>query len=90
MKVALEESFERTDEEFRKTAIMNGDISGSTAILSLIRNKKIYVANCGDSRAFIYEGDKIIPLSSDHKPFRKDEKKRIELAGKKQKLKINK
>ena len=44
--------------------------SGSCAIVVLIVGEDCYVANVGDSRAFmsIDHGKKIVPLSVDHKP----------------------
>jgi len=39
------------------------------------------VANAGDSRAVLMDGDKAVPLSCDHKPSRPDEMRRIEKAG---------
>ncbi|KAG2392470.1 hypothetical protein C9374_012722 [Naegleria lovaniensis] len=41
----------------------------------------ITCANVGDSRAFMIHQSKIIPLSSDHKPFYEQERKRIEMFG---------
>eukprot|EP01091_Cochliopodium_minus_P013130 TRINITY_DN4146_c0_g1_i1.p1 TRINITY_DN4146_c0_g1~~TRINITY_DN4146_c0_g1_i1.p1 ORF type:complete len:361 (-),score=50.97 TRINITY_DN4146_c0_g1_i1:25-1107(-) len=82
LKKALEESFEKTDGEFRKWAVFNDDISGSTAILAMIKGDQLYVANCGDCRAVLFEeNENIIPLSFDLKPYREDEKLRIEKAG---------
>lgn len=78
---ALSASFLQTDEEFRGWAMENENISGSTAIAILIRDKTIYCANCGDCRAVLYRGGKAIPLSVDHKPNRPDERARVEQAG---------
>jgi len=49
----------------------------------LIVGEVVYVANVGDSRAFmsIDCGSKIVPLTSDHKPENPDEQKRIEQNG---------
>jgi protein phosphatase 2C family protein 2/3 len=49
----------------------------------LIVGEVAYVANVGDSRAFmsIDSGTKIVPLTSDHKPENPDEQKRIEQNG---------
>ena len=54
---------------------------GSTAIVALIHENTLLVANAGDSRAVLASGGKYIPLSTDHKPERIDEKKRIEALG---------
>eukprot|EP00811_Abedinium_folium_P033246 NODE_6224_length_1692_cov_3.556550.p1 GENE.NODE_6224_length_1692_cov_3.556550~~NODE_6224_length_1692_cov_3.556550.p1 ORF type:complete len:453 (+),score=110.58 NODE_6224_length_1692_cov_3.556550:119-1360(+) len=42
---------------------------------------KLFVANCGDSRAILVRGRKALPLSEDHKPERRDETLRIQKAG---------
>lgn len=55
--------------------------TGSTAVVVLIKDNNIYVANCGDSRAVINEGEEAIALTSDHKPNRSDEYFRITSSG---------
>jgi len=58
--------------------------SGTTAIVCYITNGKLYSCNAGDSRAVLARREKgsktmkAVPLSSDHKPDRPDEKKRIQ------------
>ncbi|KAL5214013.1 hypothetical protein ABZP36_003165 [Zizania latifolia] len=58
-----------------------GSIIGSTAVVALLVRDRLVVANCGDSRAVLCRAGAPIPLSSDHKPDRPDEKARIEAAG---------
>lgn len=58
-----------------------GSDSGSTAVLAMIKNKKLYVANAGDSRCILSRGGKAIDMSVDHKPEDEVEKNRIEAAG---------
>jgi len=57
--------------------------SGTTVIVCYIEGKTLYSANAGDSRAVLarLEGGKFlaVPLSSDQKPEREDEAKRIKL-----------
>ncbi|KAL1532267.1 protein-serine/threonine phosphatase [Salvia divinorum] len=55
--------------------------SGTTAVAVLLTEHHIVVGNCGDSRAVLYRAGQIVPLSSDHKPERADEKARIEASG---------
>jgi hypothetical protein len=53
---------------------IDDSMSGTTAITALIRGRKVYVANVGDSRGILGEmrGDQLVavPLSQDHTPFR--------------------
>lgn len=57
------------------------DAVGSTAVVAIVTPVEIIVANCGDSRAVLCRNGKSIPLSTDHKPDRPDELKRIQAAG---------
>ncbi|KAJ3676684.1 hypothetical protein LUZ60_004096 [Juncus effusus] len=57
------------------------DHVGSTAVVSVVGPTHLVVANCGDSRAVLFKNGIAVPLSSDHKPDRPDELKRIEDAG---------
>ncbi|MED6161862.1 hypothetical protein PIB30_064754 [Stylosanthes scabra] len=57
------------------------ETAGSTAVVAVLSQSHIIVANCGDSRAVLYRGKEAIPLSADHKPNREDEWARIEAAG---------
>jgi protein phosphatase 1G len=56
---------------------------GCTSCVVVIdeKDKKIYCANAGDSRAILCKKDIAIAISTDHKPFLDVEKKRIEKAG---------
>uniref|UniRef100_A0A0D9W294 protein-serine/threonine phosphatase n=1 Tax=Leersia perrieri TaxID=77586 RepID=A0A0D9W294_9ORYZ len=58
-----------------------GAIIGSTAVVALLIRDRLVVSNCGDSRAVLCRAGFPLPLSSDHKPDRPDEKARIEAAG---------
>ncbi len=53
--------------------------SGSCAIIVLIVETNVYVANVGDSRAIMsaQEGKKLFVLSRDHRPNEDAEKERI-------------
>ncbi|XP_066366782.1 protein phosphatase 2C 51-like isoform X1 [Miscanthus floridulus] len=54
---------------------------GSTAVVAVVGQRRIVVANCGDSRAVLSRGGVAVPLSTDHKPDRPDEMQRVEAAG---------
>ena len=56
--------------------------SGTTSITVLLRDRTMYVSNVGDSRAIMVSKDRngktrVSALSSDHTPYRKDERFRI-------------
>jgi serine/threonine protein phosphatase PrpC len=61
------------------------NFSGATCVIVLFVDDKIICANAGDSRAILVvgesTGDKIIPLSRDHKPEIKEESNRINKSG---------
>ena len=59
------------------------DKSGSCALVVLIVGDMCYVANVGDSRALLSGdgGQRIFPLTRDHKPTDEAERKRIIEAG---------
>ncbi|KAK9283855.1 hypothetical protein L1049_012109 [Liquidambar formosana] len=93
-KEMMERSFLRMDEEVHEWS--NGALSskcrcelqtpqcdavGSTAVVAIVTPDKIIVSNCGDSRAVLCRNGVAIPLSSDHKPDRPDELRRIQDAG---------
>eukprot|EP00029_Vermamoeba_vermiformis_P008454 TRINITY_DN3963_c0_g1_i2.p1 TRINITY_DN3963_c0_g1~~TRINITY_DN3963_c0_g1_i2.p1 ORF type:complete len:478 (-),score=110.62 TRINITY_DN3963_c0_g1_i2:105-1397(-) len=79
--LALTESFLHVDKEFLKQASAEKLGDGSTGVVTLIKNEKIYCANTGDSRAVLCEGGKTVALSEDHKPEVPKELARIEQAG---------
>ncbi|CAM8908989.1 unnamed protein product [Rhodiola kirilowii] len=54
---------------------------GSTAVVAVVGEEQLIVANCGDSRAVICRGGVAVALSTDHKPDRPDELERVEAAG---------
>ena len=54
-------------------------LSGSTLVCAVISDKLIILANCGDSRAAVFDKEgKVVIETNDHKPERPDEKYRIE------------
>jgi serine/threonine protein phosphatase PrpC len=80
-KRALKETFQAVDKEFLQWAKKDKLTDGSTAIVAVIKDKKLFVANTGDSRGVICEDGKAIALSSDHKPEVPKELERIEKSG---------
>lgn len=72
----------RIDRDFISLCKRNGTTDGTTAVVALIHNRNIYVANAGDSRCMIVQrGGRVVPLSIDHKPSREDEEVRIKELG---------
>jgi len=78
---ALKSSFFKLDDQMQKDAELSNSEAGSTAVVSLITDKSLYIANCGDSRAIISSNGVAVPLSTDHKPTLPDEKTRIYNSG---------
>lgn len=81
---SLRESFLSTNEYFfqhieRENLGIN---VGSTAVLTMIRGNKLWVAWAGDSEAALYRSNgEAIPLCITHKPWMPKEKERIEMMG---------
>lgn len=76
---ALKNAFKMADNNIR-----NIKRKGSTAIVALLIDDMLYIANAGDSRAIVYveEKEKInMIITQDHKPGNTTERKRIEEAG---------
>ncbi|CAN6326958.1 unnamed protein product [Urochloa humidicola] len=80
-KLAISETYRKTDSEFLDAERNSHRDDGSTASTAVLVGDHLYVANVGDSRAVISKAGKAIALSEDHKPNRYDERKRIESAG---------
>ncbi|KAJ4781548.1 Protein phosphatase 2C family protein [Rhynchospora pubera] len=84
------ESFKRLDSEVAASQELTMDDGvepgwsktiGSTALVAVVGEKMIIVANCGASRAVLCRGGSSVTLSSDHKPNRPEEMQKIEEAG---------
>lgn len=70
------------DDQLLKVTRSNMDISGSTAVLALVQDGVLTVANVGDSRGVLCDRNgQAIPVSYDHKPHLIQERKRIREAG---------
>ena len=70
-----------TNDALHADASIDTSFSGTTSITVVIRDKTMFVNNVGDSRAIVIskDGDKVLvsPMSSDHTPYRKDERFRV-------------
>ncbi|CAN6251035.1 unnamed protein product [Urochloa humidicola] len=80
-KLAISETYQKTDTDFLESEASAFRDDGSTASTAVLVGDHLYVANVGDSRAVISKAGKAMALSEDHKPNRIDERKRIENAG---------
>ncbi|WRX18029.1 PPM-type phosphatase-like domain - like 10 [Theobroma cacao] len=76
----MERCFEKMDEEVNRGRV-GEEMVGSTAVVAVVGNGKVIVANCGDSRAVLSRGGVAVALSFDHKPDRPDELERVEAGG---------
>ncbi|KAM7272502.1 hypothetical protein ACFE04_027165 [Oxalis oulophora] len=80
-KLAISETYQKTDANFLDSEKDTFRDDGSTASTAVLVGNHLYVANVGDSRTILSKAGQAIPLSEDHKPNRSDERKRIENAG---------
>jgi len=74
---SLKQSFLEMN-EMVKTTKKGG---GTTALVALIIDKRVYIANAGDSRAVLYRDNQTIPVTQDHKPDAPAEEERIKKSG---------
>ncbi|XP_017841084.1 probable protein phosphatase 2C T23F11.1 isoform X2 [Drosophila busckii] len=80
VELALKRAFLDFDREMLHNGSWSEQMAGSTAVVVLIKDKRLYCANAGDSRAIASVRGKVQPLSIDHKPSNETEVQRI-LAG---------
>lgn len=78
---AIKEGFMECDQDMLKDEQMRDEMSGTTAIIILLKNNKIYCGNVGDSRSIASKKGALEQLSFDHKPSNDDETRRIIAAG---------
>ncbi|XP_047952618.1 protein phosphatase 2C 51-like, partial [Salvia hispanica] len=64
--------FRKMDEEVNKSGALVAS-TGSTAVVAVVGEEEVVVANCGDSRAVLSRGGVAVQISDDHKPDRPDE-----------------
>jgi len=79
---AIKYGFEKVDSLFLENCVKDGEVidsSGSCALILLLVDNKIYVANVGDSRCLISMKNGLVrkDVTRDHKPNYPYEKKRI-------------
>ncbi|KAL8550579.1 hypothetical protein ACS0TY_009127 [Phlomoides rotata] len=74
---ACKEGFLKTDEEFLK----QGLDSGACCVTALIEGREMVVSNLGDCRAVVCRDGSAEALTTDHRPAREDERRRIENKG---------
>ncbi|XP_011871353.1 PREDICTED: probable protein phosphatase 2C T23F11.1 [Vollenhovia emeryi] len=77
----IQQGFLELDKAMQNNATLRDEHAGTTVIAILIKDNILYSANAGDSRAVACINGRAVPLSRDHKPTLKDERKRIEAAG---------
>lgn len=81
IKGSIEEAFNELDTFMQNDQQLRSELAGSTAVIVLLRDNKLYCANAGDSRAVAFVNNEVIPLSFDHKPTNPAERTRITSAG---------
>ncbi|XP_041378111.1 integrin-linked kinase-associated serine/threonine phosphatase 2C-like [Gigantopelta aegis] len=89
MKKCFIDAFKKTDEDFLKNAAKSKPSwkDGTTAVVVLVVNDTLFIANLGDSKAVLcrYKPDQDkcvpIPLSADHSPSLYEERMRIQKTG---------
>ncbi|XWS15205.1 hypothetical protein CRYUN_Cryun35bG0074700 [Craigia yunnanensis] len=78
---AVVEAFKQTDDDYLNEEKVQQKDAGSTASTAVLLGDRLLVANVGDSRVVACRAGSAVPLSTDHKPDRSDERQRIEEAG---------
>ncbi|CBJ30304.1 conserved unknown protein [Ectocarpus siliculosus] len=79
---AVHKGFLRANAEFlRKLLSSSLDREGSTAVTAFVRGRRLVVGNVGDSRAVLCSDGRALPMSSDHKPNKPEERRRIQALG---------
>ena len=82
---ALEAAYVKLNSKLHAEESCDAEMSGTTAVVAYFCGGELHVANAGDSRIVLGErrGARVVavPLSSDHTPYRKDERERCKAAG---------
>ncbi|KAM3329357.1 hypothetical protein ACQJBY_026431 [Aegilops geniculata] len=81
-RTAMADAFQTVDAELLEGAGgVDASVAGATALVALVLEEYVVLANCGVSRAVISRGGEILQLTSEHRPNRPDEKQRVENGG---------
>eukprot|EP01025_Chloroclados_australasicus_P042090 TRINITY_DN4483_c0_g1_i1.p2 TRINITY_DN4483_c0_g1~~TRINITY_DN4483_c0_g1_i1.p2 ORF type:complete len:262 (+),score=33.89 TRINITY_DN4483_c0_g1_i1:288-1073(+) len=75
------QNFVNADDSMGPGGTYEGPAAGCTAVVAVVHENKLYVANAGDSRCVLCRGKETISLTKDHKPTNPEEEKRINAAG---------
>ncbi|KAG8382132.1 hypothetical protein BUALT_Bualt05G0044900 [Buddleja alternifolia] len=75
------ECFSNMDHEEQEPEAETAAEMGSTAVVVVVGDEEVVVANCGDSRAVLCRHGMAVPLSTDHTANRVDERERVEASG---------
>lgn len=73
--------FARCDAEILARLHRDGVFDGTTALVCIQLDDRLYIANAGDCRAVLCRGGAAVRLTEDHKPETRREKARIEAEG---------
>ncbi|GLI60936.1 hypothetical protein VaNZ11_003172 [Volvox africanus] len=79
IEAALKAAFLHTDAQLAQNR--SAHEVGTTAVVSLVTARTLWIGNCGDSRALLCREHEAVALSLDHKATRADEVTRVEQAG---------
>lgn len=84
-KSAITKTFVDVNKKMHMAADIDDTLSGTTAVVGMIINNTVWVANVGDSRCIMVkeEGGGLVgkALSTDQTPYRRDERARVRKAG---------
>uniref|UniRef100_A0A2R5LLR9 protein-serine/threonine phosphatase n=1 Tax=Ornithodoros turicata TaxID=34597 RepID=A0A2R5LLR9_9ACAR len=78
---AIKKGFLELDSDMLKDDAMKDELAGTTAVVVLLKDGKLYCGNVGDSRAIASVSGQVQQLSFDHKPSNEAETRRIIAAG---------
>lgn len=65
---ALKQSILALDDDMLSDPNLKDELAGSTAIVTVLKDDTLYIANVGDSRAVASWNGRVDVLSEDHKP----------------------